>query len=126
MPTTSNMVVAENKMESDRNGGPPPIDVKDILGWVKTLKMYLMKKKRNHLGLTPHGLVTPAINASDEMKLAFERKVEEWKERKDTCISIIYECASNNGEALEIVDQYVLEKEYSLQMMPIKSHWQVS
>ena len=45
------------------------------------------------------------------MKLAFERKVEEWKERKDTCISIIYECASNNGEALEIVDQYVLENE---------------
>jgi hypothetical protein len=81
------------------------------VGWVKTLKMYLMKKKRNHLGLTPHGLVAPAINGSDGMKLAFERKVEEWKERKDTCISIIYECASNNGEALEIVDQYVLEKE---------------
>jgi hypothetical protein len=108
--STSN-VVAENKMESDRNGGPPPIDVKDIVGWVKTLKMFLMKKKQNHLGLTPHGLVAPAINASDEMKLAFERKVEEWKERKDTCISISYECASNHGEALEIADQYVLEKE---------------
>ena len=48
--STSN-IVAENKMESDRNGGPPPIDVKDIVGWVKTLKMYLMKKKRNHLGM---------------------------------------------------------------------------
>jgi hypothetical protein len=56
-------------------------------------------------------LVAPTINAADEMKLAFERKVEEWKEQKDTCIGIIYECAANNGEALEIVDQYVLEKE---------------
>jgi hypothetical protein len=93
--------------ESDRNGGPPP---KDIVGWVLKCTS-LMKKKRSHLVLTPHGLVAPAINASYEMKLAFERKVEEWKERKDTCISIIYEYTSKNGEALEIVDQYVFEKE---------------
>ena len=100
--STSNMV-AENKMETDSYGGPPPIDIKDVVTWSKKLKMFLMKKKRNHLGLEPHGLVRPGINASANLQEIYQKGLEIWQERKDTCISFIYESVAGNGEALEFV-----------------------
>jgi hypothetical protein len=45
----SNMV-AESKKETDKNG-VPTFDAKDVVTWSKKMKIYLMKKKRNHLGL---------------------------------------------------------------------------
>jgi hypothetical protein len=105
-------MVADEKIESDiRNKGPPPIDTSDIVAWTKKLKMFLMKKKRNHLGLEPHGLVRPANNAPQAAKEAYRQELETWKERKDTCISAIYDAAENDSEALEIVNQYLREKE---------------
>ena len=91
--STSNMV-AENKLETDSHGGPPPIDVKDVVTWSKKLKMFLMKKRRNHLGLEPHGLVRPGNNAPANVKETYQKALEIWQERKDTCISFIYESVS--------------------------------
>jgi hypothetical protein len=55
-------MVAENKKETDKTG-VPTFDAKNVVTWSKKMKIYLMKK-RNHLGLEPHGLVRPANNAS--------------------------------------------------------------
>ena len=107
--STSNMV-AENKMETDKNG-VPPFDAKNVVTWSKKMKIYLMKKKRNHLGLEPHGLVRPGNNASADIKEVYRKALEAWQERKDTCVSEIYSAVECNGDALEIADQYMLEKE---------------
>ena len=108
--SVSNMV-AENKQETDKNGGPPPIDISDVVTWAKMLKVYLMRKKRNHLGLEPHGLVIPGAGANAESRSIYRAALETWRERKDTCISSIYEAVEGNPEALEIVDQCFQEKE---------------
>ena len=105
----SNMV-ANEKRESDKTG-VPLIDVKDVVTWAKKIKMYLMKKKRNHLGLEPHGLVRPANHATAAVKETYQKALEAWQERKDTCVSEIYNAVEDNADALEIVDQYLLEKE---------------
>ena len=95
--STSNMV-AENKKEVDKQS-VPTFDAKDVVTWSKKMKIYLMKKKRNHLGLEPHGLVRPANNASAELKEVYRKALEVWEERKDTCVSEIYsaveECSGN-------------------------------
>ena len=95
--STSNMV-AENKMETDKNG-VPPFDAKNVVTWSKKMKIYLMKKKRNHLGLEPHGLVRPGNNASDDIKEVYRKALEAWQERKDTCVSEIYSAVEGNGDA---------------------------
>jgi hypothetical protein len=107
--STSNMV-AENKMETDKNS-VPPFDGKNVVTWSKKMKIYLMKKKRNHLGLEPHRLIRPANNAAAEVKEIYLRALEAWQERKDTCVSEIYSAVEVNSDALEIADQYLLEKE---------------
>ena len=38
-------------------------------------------------------------------------ELSEWLERKDTCVSSIYESVQGVPEALEIVEQYIREKE---------------
>ena len=38
-------------------------------------------------------------------------ELSEWLERKDTCVSSIYESVQGVPEALEIVEQYLREKE---------------
>ena len=75
-------MVAENKMESDKYGGPPPIDTKDVVSWAKRIKMFLMKKKRNHIGLEPHGLVRPPNNAPAAAKESFQVKSKPGKKGK--------------------------------------------
>ena len=107
--STSNMV-AENKMETDKTS-LPTFDAKNVVTWSKKMKIYLMKKKRNHLGLEPHGLVRPPNNATIEIKEVYRKALEAWQERKDTCVSEIYSAVEGNTDALEIADQYMLEKE---------------
>jgi hypothetical protein len=63
--STSN-IIAENKKEVDKQS-VPTFDAKDMVTWPKKMKIYLMKKKRNHLCLEPHGLGRPAHNASAEL-----------------------------------------------------------
>jgi hypothetical protein len=103
-------MVAEIKKETDTTG-VPTFDAKDVVTWSKKMKIHLMKKKRNHLGLEPHGLVRPANNASAEAKEVYRNALEVWEERKDTCVSEIYSAVENYADALEIADQYLLEKE---------------
>ena len=47
--STSNMV-ADNKAEKDDIKGRPLFDLTNLVNWLKRLKMWLMKKNRNHLG----------------------------------------------------------------------------
>jgi hypothetical protein len=61
-----------------------------------------MKKKRNHLGLEPHGLVRPANNASAEIKEVYRKAMEAWQERKDICVSEIYSAVEDNADAQEV------------------------
>jgi hypothetical protein len=79
----------------------------DVKTWVKEFTVLMMERKRNHLGLRPHGLVAPAGNN----RLDYEKKVETWKERNDTCVAAIYYSTKGNSDAYTIVDQYIERKE---------------
>ena len=89
----------------------PLFNPKDVKTWSKEFTISMMKKKRNHLGLRPHGLVMPPGNAPRERQTDYEKKVEVWSERNDTCVASIFEATKNFPEAFEIVDQYIEEKE---------------
>lgn len=123
--STSNMV-AENKLEMDKHGGPPPIDTSDVVTWAKKLKVYLMRKKRNHLGLEPHGLVMPGAGANAETRNIYRAALEAWKERKDTCVSAIYESVEENPDALEIVDQCFWKRKLSQPTIQTKNYLRVT
>ena len=94
------------KRDNGDETGVPFIDVKDVV--TKKIIMYLMKKKQNHLGLEPHGLVRPVNNAATKVKEVYRKALEVWQERS---VSEIYNAVEDNTDALEIVDQYLLEKE---------------
>ena len=72
--------------------------------------MWLFRERRNHLGLEAPP-VGPPNNAAAAVKAEYKKDMEEWLERKDTCVSAIYETVQHVPDALEIVDQYILEKE---------------
>jgi hypothetical protein len=54
--------------------------------------------------------VRPGNNATAIVKETYQKALEIWQERKDTCISFIYESVAGNGEALEIVDIFWRKK----------------
>ena len=72
--------------------------------------MWLMRKRLNYLGLEnrPDRLPTDAAAA---VRQEYKEELAAWLERKDTCVSAVYEYVQAVREALEIVDQYILEKE---------------
>ena len=88
----------------------PKFDQFGVVNWTKRLRVWLMRKNRNHLGLEerPH---RPADNASTAVKNKYKEDLDKWLERKDTCISSIFEAVQPVAEALEIVDQYFREKD---------------
>ena len=81
--------------------------------------MWLMRKKRNHLGLEAPPVRRPN-NAAAAVRAEYKKDIEEWLERKDTCVSAIYETVQHVPDTLEIVDQYILEKEILLAGDPNK------
>ena len=105
----SNMV-ADNSKELEDIQGQPMFDSANVVNWAKELKMWLMRKKRNHLGLEAPP-VRPPNNAAAAVRAEYKKDIEEWLERKDTCMSAFYETVQHVPDALEIVDQYILEKE---------------
>ena len=94
----------------DNNKGLPIFESSNVVNWTKKLKMWLMKKKRNHLGLEDAPAIPPH-NAQARAREDYKIALSLWLERKDTCVSAIYESVQQAPEALEIVDQYILEKE---------------
>ena len=59
----------------------------------RKIKMHLMKKNRNHLGL--------------EDPPAGGRNLESWRERNDTCVSTIWEACEHDPDVLEVANQYL-------------------
>ena len=83
---------------------------KDVKTWVKEFRIHMMTKRRNHLGLRPHGLVRPAAGGQQAAQ-DYQDKLEAWKERNDTCVAVIYHSCKSDSDAIEIIDQYIQEKD---------------
>ena len=60
------------------------------------------------------------INASAAAKTEYRIALDTWLERKDTCVSAIHEAVEGIPDALEIADQYILEKDILPQDDPDK------
>ena len=99
------MVAIEGSVTPSGDKGLPLVDTTNILVWAKQLRMWLMRLKQNHLGL----LIKPRQLADTPSQ--WRKKVELWEERNATCMSVIYEACGGNPDALEIADQYMLEKD---------------
>jgi hypothetical protein len=100
-----NMVAMDGSQGSVSRQILPPIDSNNVDHWMKVLVLYLMSHKRAHLGL--RSAPVQAGNAA----AAHQKALENWKERNDICVSSIYLSCAGNTDALEIADQYLLEKE---------------
>ena len=103
-------MVADKQQEKEDMKGLPLFDSANVVNWSKKLKMWLMRKKRNHLGLEDRP-ARPPNNAQAQVRADFRTDTALWLERKDTCVSAIYEAVLNVPDALEIVEQYILEKD---------------
>ena len=107
--SSSNMV-ADTKGEKDDMKGLPLFNSTNVVNWSKWLKMWLMRKNKNHLGLEEKP-ERPPPGAAAAVKAEYKHDLAAWLERKDTCVSSIYEAVQKVPEALEVVEQYILEKE---------------
>jgi hypothetical protein len=86
----------------------PKIDKTNVVQWTKDIFMYLMFKNRNHKGFdTPPVQVGNAAGA----RAAWQKLMDTWLERKDTCVSTIFVSCQDDCDASSIVAQYMLEKE---------------
>jgi hypothetical protein len=93
--------------------GIPKFDQGNVEAWIKALRLALMAKRRNHLGLDPRP-VRPWLAhqvGTVEQRRKFDSDQEKWLERKDTCICAINYAVAEDNVAVEVVDQYMTEKE---------------
>ena len=81
-------MVADRYMEKDKKMIPPTFDQKDVVTWVKKINMWLMKKRRYHLGMEPKPKKAP-IHANSAARGKYRAVLEQWMERKDTYESLI-------------------------------------
>ena len=81
--------------------------------------MWPMRKNRNHLGLEEKS-ERPSQGAAAAVRVEYKHDLSAWLERKDTCVSSIYKAVQSLPEALEIVEQYMVEKEILLAGDPNK------
>ena len=81
-----------------------------------------MRKKRNHTGTGDRSEQPPNV-APAQVKAEYRLAVNTWLERKNTCVSAIYETLGGVQDALEITNQYILEKEILPQMAQTRRSW---
>ena len=106
-----NMVAGEEDSRGRRDTWKAPVfDQTNVVEWRKKLKIFLMARKRNHLGLGPGPAALPH-GASAAARAEHKKSMEAWLERKDTCISAIHEAIAGDSIAGEVIDQYMLTKE---------------
>ena len=103
-------MVADINKEREDMKGLPIFDSANMVTWLKTLKTWLMWKKCNHLGLE-YRPARPPNNTSAAAKTEYRIALDNWLERKDTCVSAIYEAVEGIPDALEIADQYILPQD---------------
>ena len=62
----------------------------NVVTWSKRLKMWLMRKRRNYLGLENRP-ERPPNNAAAAVRQEYKKELAAWLERKNTCVSAMYE-----------------------------------
>ena len=80
--STSNMV-EDSKTEKEDMKGLPKFDSTNVVNWSKRLKMWLMRRNRNHLGLDVRPK-RPPQGATAAVRAEFKQDLAAWLERKDT------------------------------------------
>ena len=84
--------------------------LQQLLSSLITIIIIYEYQLRNHLGLEERP-TRPPNNAAAAIRAEYKMELSEWLERKHTCVSSIYESVQGVPEALEIVEQYIREKE---------------
>ena len=74
--------------------------------------MWLMRKNKIHLGLEDKPECRPQGTAA-AVKAEHKQDLAAWLEQKDTCARSICKAVQSVPEALEIVEQYMMEKKFS-------------
>ena len=67
------------------------------------------EKNKNHLGLEEKP-ERPPQGAAAAVRVEYKHDLAAWLERKDTCVSSIYEAVQSVPDALKIVEQYMVKK----------------
>ena len=81
-------MVADTETEKSDMTGLPMFDSTNVVTWSKHLKMWLMRKRRNHLGLENRP-VRPPNNAAAAVRQEYMEALAASLERKDTCVSAV-------------------------------------
>ena len=68
--------VADNSTEREDIQGQPMFDSANVVNWAKKLKMWLMRKKCNHLGLEAPPVRHPN-NEAAAVRAKYEKDIEE-------------------------------------------------
>ena len=97
--------IADIKTEKEDKKGLPMFDSTNVVNWSKRLKMRLMRRNKNHLGWEERPECPPQ-GATAAVRAEFKQDLAAWLERKETCVSSVYEAVQSVPEALEIVEQY--------------------
>ena len=107
----TNMVAGEEDVDSRTLSNIPVFDQGNVEQWVKDLRIALMARHRNHLGLGARPVVNWQGIGTAAQRAKFEKEEETWLERKDTCVCAIYAAVKEDPVAREVVDQYLTEKD---------------
>ena len=92
-----NMVASGSTEETKEDSKVLKFDKYQAEVSAQKVKIHLMKKNRNHLGLEPK----PAGGG---------RARELWHERNDTCVATIWEACEHDADVLEVANQYMEAK----------------
>jgi hypothetical protein len=105
------MVAGDEDVDSRTLQNIPVFDQGNVETWVKDLRIALMARHRNHLGLGARPVVNWQGTGTPAQRAKFDKEEEIWLERKDTCVCAIYAAVKEDPVAREVVDQYLTEKE---------------
>jgi hypothetical protein len=107
----TNMVAGDEDVDSRTLQNIPVFDQGNVETWVKDLRIALMARHRNHLGLGARPVVNWQGAGTPAQRAKFDKEEEIWLERKDTCVCAIYAAVKEDPVAREVVDQYLTEKD---------------
>ena len=82
-------------------------------------------ENRNHLGVEVKP-ERPPQSAAAAVRVEYKHDLAAWLEQNDTCVNSIYEALRSVLEALQIVEQYIVEKENLLAGDPTRKSWQAN
>ena len=94
--------------ESDKDiSGMPKIRTEEVEQWARDAKTYLMGQKRNHKGLEDQPAAPGVGMHLANVRIKWEKDLEVWRERNDTCVSKLYEAVKGEARAKLVAGQYL-------------------